>query len=505
MIRDGCKTALWTGIVAFALILSGAAIHAADTGKKSEKGSQAKEPAITHHALKIDGKTLKYTATAGYMPLKDDKGETQARMFYMAYQKDGANAEERPLTFCFNGGPGASSAWLHLGALGPKRVVFPEDGTVLPEDPRLTRNQHTWLTFTDLVFVDPIGTGYSHAVGDVDPKKYWSVQGDLDSVAEFIRLYITRNDRWLSPKYLAGESYGATRAGGLAGHLQDALNINLGGIVLISSALDFQTIAFAPNHDLPYALYLPSMTATAFYHERLKSSLQKSLQKTLAEVEKWAMSDYLAALAMGDALDRKRRREVAGKLARYTGLPKEDILEQDLRVGRGYFAKNLLRDQDRKVGLYDGRVKGIASHPERQGYAGSDPSAFMTKVPLRETFNHYVRHDLNWQTERKYHLLSGKVNRSWDWETKMGYPEVLGSLHEAMTRNPHMDVLMACGYYDMTTAYAGSKWVVRHLNLDPAVRKNVSFGFYRGGHMMYTYLPALKRFTRDARELFRKN
>jgi len=504
MTRNHFETAAWTGIVAFALILFGTSVQAAEkSGSSSKDGIPG--PAITHHTLKIDGETLKYTATAGYIPLKNDKDETQAYMFYMAYQKEGADAEDRPVTFCFNGGPGASSAWLHLGALGPKRVLFPENGTVLPEDPRLTKNKHTWLTFTDLVFVDPIGTGYSHAAEGVDPKKYWSVQGDLDSVAEFIRLYITRNHRWLSPKYLAGESYGATRAGGLASHLQDAHDINLDGIALISSALDFQTIAFAPNHDLTYALYLPSMTATAFYHKRLKSSLQKDLQKTLAEVEKWAMSDYLAALAMGDALEKKRRKEVASKLARYTGLQKKDVLEQDLRIGRGYFGKNLLRKDNRKVGLYDGRVTGIASHPERQRYGGYDPSAFMTKGPLRETFNHYIRNELEWRTERKYHLLSGKVNHSWDWQTKMGYPEVLGSLHEAMTRNPRMKVLMACGYYDLTTTYLGSKWVVRHLDLAPEVRKNVTFGFYQGGHMMYTYLPALKNLTQDARKLYSKN
>jgi carboxypeptidase C (cathepsin A) len=466
-------------------------------GKRS-----ASQPSVTHHTLEIKGESLRYRATAGYLPLTNEKGELQSKIFYVAYEKEEADAKGRPVTFCFNGGPGAASAWLHMGALGPKRTVFPEGGKVLPEKPELTDNQHTWLPFTDLVFIDPVGTAFSHAAEGVDPKQFWNVEGDLKSVGEFIRSYVAENGRWLSPLFLAGESYGATRAGGLSSHLQDTHDINLDGIMLISSVLNFQNIVFAPNHDLPYVLFLPTMTACAWYHGKLPPDLQRmELPEVLKRAGRWANTEYVSALTRGNSLSGAEMESTANALALYSGLPQGDILSHDLRITHRFFAKNLLTD--RKIGIKDGRVKGISLHPPMPHYGRYDPSLYLTKGPLRATILHYLRTELDWTSNRRYHLLSDRVHGAWDWQQTMGYPNVMSSLRKAMTRNPHMQVVLACGYYDLTTPYHASEWMVRHLDLDPELRDNISIRYYRAGHQMYTHFPALEKLTRDAAALIK--
>ena len=474
-------------------------------GSKPEKNggdtTGVPEPAVSSYTITVNGTELKYSATAGYMPLKSDEGKTKARMFYVAYRKKGSEPADRPVTFCFNGGPGASSIWLHMAALGPRYVPFPDRGTTLPDHPELETNPHTWLTFTDLVFIDPVGTGYSRAAEDVDPGQYWSLEGDLRSVGEFIRLYIGKNDRWASPTYVAGESYGATRAGGLAKYLQDEHNLYLDGLVLISSALDFQLLGFNRGTGITQALYLPSMAASARYHGKLPEDLPRDLPELLSEVETWALDTYLPALAKGDELSEQKKEAVAQTLSGYTGLPTEDIMERDLRVGERYFAKNLLRGKNRKLGLYDARVSAPAIHPERREYAGYDPSSFLTKGPLTRCFQHYVESELGWETDRRYITLSGQANHRWDWGQKMGFPEVVKDIRTAMMRDPHLRVLVACGYYDLVTAYGTSEWVVRHLDLAEPVRGNVRLEHYRGGHMMYTNPRAHRNLADDARAL----
>ncbi|MBX6315478.1 MAG: peptidase S10, partial [Isosphaeraceae bacterium] len=450
------------------------------------------EPIVTHHEVQIGGKRLKYTATAGLMPLRDAKGETEARIFFIAYTRDDVgDRARRPLMFSFNGGPGSSSVWLHLGALGPKRVVMPDE-PVIPAPPyRLVENGESWLDRTDLVFIDPVDTGYSRAVKPEQSKKYHGLQGDLESVGEFIRMYLTRYERWTSPLYLVGESYGTTRAAGLAGRLADE-GIAFNGIVLVSSALDFQTFLYGRVNEVPYVVYLPSYTATAWYHRKLPADLQRAeLRQVLTEVERWAEDEYRTALGKGDRLSADERKEVIRRLARYTGLSERFIDQNDLRISLPLFSKELLRDERRTVGRLDSRYKGIDEHPGTSS-PEFDPSMAAIRPAYTATFNQYIRTELGYKSDVPYHILGSNAGvGSWDWgPSGRGYPETAGALREALAKNPHMKVLVASGYYDLATPYAGTDYTLAHLKLDPTLRQNIRGETYEAGHMMYIHGPS---------------
>src|SRR5437016_2489788 len=316
-------------------------------------------PVITHHSINVGGKELRYTATVGMMPIKNRDGETEARIFFMAYTLDGvSDRQQRPLTFSFNGGPGSASVWLHMGALGPRRVPMNADGTMPAPPYHLVDNEHTWLDQSDLVFIDPVGTGYSRALRPEVASRFFSLQGDIESVGEFIRMYLTRSERWTSPLFLAGESYGTTRASALSGYLIGR-GIAFNGIVLISTIMNFETTDFASGNDLPYVMYLPSYAATAWYHKKLPRDMQsKSVQKVVAEAEEWAANDYTLALEKGDRLTTQERQETIAKLSRYTGLSTQFIDNANLRVSLNFFRKELLRDEKRSIGRLDARFKG---------------------------------------------------------------------------------------------------------------------------------------------------
>ncbi len=360
-------------------------------------------------------------------------GKPRAEIFYTAYVKDDAEKSPRGrVTFAFNGGPGAASMWLNLGALGPKRVQTADDGKSLPDPIQLVDNEFTWLEFTDLVFVDPVGTGYSRPAAGVEAKTFYNVEADVESAANFIRLYVTRNERWLSPKFLAGESYGGTRAAALSTELQNGLGMNLRGIVLISSVLDFQTISFDPGNDLPYALYLPGYTAIAWYHKKLPEDLQRlKLPEALAEAERWATEKYLPALAKGDSLTDEERGAVVKDLARYTGLPTPLLMKVNLRMTNRRFAKELLGDQNRVLGLMDGRVAGFDTNPAIP-HTEYDPSFYIQTVPFVACINAYLRSELKFETDLEYEYLSGEVSHEWKWgEAGEGY---LNELHDLLPR-----------------------------------------------------------------------
>src|SRR5579871_437316 len=330
------------GVVVAAALAAEAAVKEGEAGGGKEK-KEEEPPVVTHHEITVQGLPLRYTVTAGLMPIKNDKNETEATIFFMAYTRDdGGRADQRPLMFSFNGGPGSASVWLHLGAVGPKRVQMLEDGSLPPPPFRLVDNPQTWLDQTDLVFIDPVGTGYSRPAKPELGKKFWGLKGDIASVGEFIRLYLTRYARWSSPLFLVGESYGTTRAAGLAGHLIDQ-GIAFSGILLVSSILQFQTALFRPGNDLPYVLFLPTYTAAAWYHRRLAEPLLRDLKTTLEEVEEWAIGDYAAALAKGDLLTEDERQKVIARLARYTGLSETYIENCDMRIEIFRFCKELLR------------------------------------------------------------------------------------------------------------------------------------------------------------------
>jgi carboxypeptidase C (cathepsin A) len=483
--------------------------EASKSSPQTHEKSKVKEPSgekisITYHSIKVNGMTLNYTAMAGYLPMKDETGELKANIFFTSYIKgEEGDRSQRPITFAFNGGPGAASVFLHLGALGPKRIFLKEEKEAFPPPYRLIENAYTWLDITDLVFIDPVGTGYSRAASGEDPKRFWGVKEDIQSVGEFIRLYLTKFNRWLSPKFIAGESYGTTRAAGLSSHLQNKLGINLNGLILISEALNFQTIVFTPGNDLPYILFLPTYATTAWYHHKLSPEFQSNFQKTLVETEEFALGEYLVALAKGDALSEPQRNRIVEKLASYTSLSKTYIQKSNLRISRDDFTKELLHQEDLRIGVLDSRITGkYTPHDFIQ-----DPSVFLITGLLTATWNNYIKKELKYENDLPYQILSTKANESWDWSSAtggLGYVNVIDTLHQAMSENKYLKVFIASGYYDLDTPFFASKYAANHLDLDPKLRKNLTLTFYEAGHQMYTYLPALKKLKTDVEDFFRK-
>ncbi|MBS1812695.1 MAG: peptidase S10 [Acidobacteria bacterium] len=447
--------------------------------------------------MQIGGKELRYTVTTGFMPIKNaQSGETEARIFFMAYTLDEApDKAKRPLMFSFNGGPGSASVWLHLGALGPKRVKMQDEGWLPPPPYQLVNNEQTWLDQTDLVFIDPVGTGYSRAATPQLAQKFFGLQGDLDSVGEFIRMYLTRNERWASPLFLVGESYGTTRASGLSGLLVDK-GIAFNGVLLISTVMNFQTLLFAPGNDLPYQLMLPSYTATAWYHKKLSPDLQnKPLRQVLDESEKWATNEYALALLKGDRMTAQERQKAIDQMARYTGLSKEFIDNCNLRVELGRFNKELLRDQKTTTGRLDSRFKGTDSNNAGEG-PGFDPSMTAIRPPYTAAFYDYVRRELGFKSDLEYYILGGGVGR-WDWGVSNGYADTSVALRNAFNKNPFMKVFVAYGYYDMATPYFAAEYSIDHLNLSPTLRRNFTTAYYEAGHMMYIDTKSLAKLKND--------
>lgn len=473
-------------------------IAAQDKKPPSAKAEHLKEVlSTTHHSITIKGEKLDYTATAGNMLLKEEDGKVKASIFFIAYTRDGVkDLKKRPVTFTFNGGPGSSSVWLHMGAFGPKRVHMTDKGEALPPPYKLVDNEETLLDVTDLVFIDPPSTGFSRIAPGEKHKDFHGVQEDVKAVGEFIRLYTTRHRRWDSPKFLAGESYGTTRAAGLAGYLQDQLGMNLNGIMLVSAVLNFQTIRFDDGNDLPYILYLPTYTATAWYHKKLGAELQEDLRKALDEAEKFATTDYTLALMKGSKLTPSETKEIAGKVARLTGLSTDFVLRSNLRVPIFRFTKELLRGERRSVGRFDSRYKGI----DRDAAGESpdyDPSYAAIQGTYTATLNQYLRNELKFESDSPYEILTGKV-QPWNFETATNrYLNVSGSLRGAMTKNPHLKVLVANGYYDLATPYFATEYTFNHLNLDPSLVGNISMGNYEAGHMMYVHRASHRQFKRD--------
>jgi carboxypeptidase C (cathepsin A) len=454
-------------------------------------------PIVTHHEIHIGGKTLRYTATAGMMPLKNnDTGEVEAHIFYISYTLDGQQPERRPLTFSFNGGPGSASVWLHLGAIGPKRVRMQPDG-MMPAPPyQLVDNEYTWLDQTDLVFIDPVGTGYSRAVKRDQTKKFLGLRGDIESVGEFIRLYLGRSERWSSPLFLVGESYGTTRAAGLSGYLVEH-GIAFNGIMLISSILNFQTTDFTAGNDLPYVLFLPSYASAAWYHKKLGPDLQ-DFAKLRGEVEQWAAGGYAEALAKGDRLTPAERQDTIDHLARYTGLSKTYIDESNLRIDEPHFTKELLRDQRKTIGRLDSRFTGTSRSAvaERSEF---DPSMSAIRPPYTAMFNHYVRTELGYKSDLEYYILGGGFRfDEWDWGVQRGgFPDTAQALKDAFDKNPFMKLFVGSGYYDFATPYFATQYTLNHMALDPSQHARISLGYYGAGHMMYIQDSSLAELKRD--------
>lgn len=479
--------------------------------QKEKEGFPGDEISVTRHVLHVNGKPLRYKAVAGYMKMKDENQKLKSRIFYISYEKECEdNGRVRPLTFAFNGGPGSASPWVHFGTMGPKRVKMSDDGETLPPPYyEFLDNEQSWLQHTDLVFIDPIGTGFSRHEQDEKPEQFYGVQEDFKWVGDFIRLYITQNNRWLSPKFIAGESYGTFRAVGLAKYLQDNYGMDMNGLIFISSALNYLTFILGPGNDLPHILFLPTYTASAFYHKKLAPNLQENLQTTLREVEDWAINCYAPALLKGDALSSAERTEIIEKLSRYTSLPAEYIDENNLRISGRRFQKQLLRKERMVLGLYDSRFTGIEPDPSGDNIT-NDPSKFMLFGAYVSIINDYIRRQLNYTNDLPYAHLSRNVGRLWNWESGlqdrmgMGYVDVSETLRDLMCYNKYFKVFFANGYYDLCTPYFVNRYTSEHLGIPPVLRDNVIFKCYEAGHMMYIHTKSRKKLYEDVGEFFNK-
>lgn len=458
----------------------------------------------TQHVIHVNGQDLHYTAVAGTLLLMKDDGKPKASIFYISYSLDGADKTKRPITFAFNGGPGSSSVWLHMGALGPKRVELTPDGQAVPPPYRLVDNQDTALAFTDLVFIDPVTTGFSRNAPGEDPKQFHGLEGDIAEVGDFVRLYLTRNERWVSPKFLAGESYGTTRAAALSKYLLEEQGVYLNGITLISTILNFETARFAIGNDLPYILFLPTYTAAAWYHKKLSGDLQSGdLQHAVQEARKFAGGPYKDALMKGSELGAEGRKEMVQQVAKFTGLPPEYVDEANLRISIFRFTKELLRSEKLTVGRYDSRLEGVDldAAGERPEY---DPSYAAVQGAFTAAFNAYIRDELNWKTDMPYEVLTAKV-QPWNYsEFTNVYVDVAERLRSAMSQNQFMRVLQMNGYYDLATPFFATEYTFDHLGLDSKLRGNVAMGYCDAGHMLYLKQNCLDVLHRDMGEMYQR-
>jgi len=485
-----------------------APIHPAAAAEKGEAKAEAASPipdpvvSVTRHSGTFGGQRIAYTATAGETYLKDDKGNPKARIFSVAYVKDNPEPN-RPVTFLFNGGPGSGSVWLHMGAFGPKRVVLPDgakDDGAAPY--RIIDNPDSLLDATDIVFIAPVGTGFSTALGDTDPKDYWGVTKDAQSVAAFIRLWLGEHGRWNAPKFLGGESYGTTRSAAVAHELEGGYNdVALNGIILISTILDFGAQAEVPGNDMPYILYAPSMAAAARYHGKLADP-GASTADLVAQARAFAQGEYATALLKGTALQGAERAAVRAKLARFTGLS-EDFLERaDLRVSPGRFYKELLRDRGLTIGRLDARFTG--NYYDNAGeYADNDPSFYAIDGAYAAAVNAYVRGDLKYSPERQYVTIGGVGE--WDWELEGNYEakfykSVAPYIGTALRENSSLRVLVAQGWYDFATPFFGAEYALSRTGI-PADR--IEYHYYDAGHMMYVNTPDLVKLSGDIRSFIR--
>lgn len=471
--------------------------------EKSDKKEEKSDLVVTEHSVVIGQTHVEYKATAGKLHLKDDAGKTKASVFHIAYTaKDTLDLKTRPVTFCFNGGPGSSSVWLHLGMLGPQRIRFPDNASPLRPPYTLEENSLSLLDVTDLVFIDPVSTGYSRPSEGEDKSQFHGYEEDLRSVGQFIHDWTTKNQRWVSPKFLLGESYGGVRAAGLAGYLQDRYYMELNGVVLVSGVINFQTLRFGGSNDLPYSGFLPTYTATAWYHKQLSSELQAMpLSQVVKMAEDFASGEYAAALHKGAALPEAEYQSVAMQLSALTGLSVDFVLKAKLRIDMDRFAKELLRERARTVGRYDSRFLGIDRDNAGDGYE-YDASGAAIFGPFTATFNDYIRTQLEYKEDRVYEILTGNV-QPWSYRRFEGrYVDATDTLRKAMTANPYLKVFFACGYYDLATPHFAMKHTVDHLMLDDSLKGNIRFGFYEGGHMMYIYQPSLEMLRRDLVEFY---
>ena len=483
-----------TGLVLHFLLASALAAACLPAPTPAAAQDAAPEPPArwqTSHSIVAGGQTVEYDAVVTGITLTSDNGDAAAELWYTAYfRTNGAPARDRPLVFAYNGGPGSASFWLHMGIMGPRRVVTPDVGPQGAPPYPLEDNAHTILDIADIVMVDPIGTGFSHTLEGASGADYWGIDEDARSLAQFVRRFLSAHDRWNSPRYLLGESYGTTRSAVLAGHLQRA-NIDLNGIILVSSVLQFNTIQFAPGDDLPYIVNLPSYAITARYLDALPGESPPDLEAFMAEVEAWSLTEYATALLAAGNLDPAVRARVIEQMHQYTGLSRDFIDKSDLRVTAPAFEAELLRDEGRIVGRLDSRFTGPAG--DVLGARPShDPQSTAISSAYTSSFNSYLRSELGYDGDREYVPSGG--TRDWNWGRLGGggsfvrgggTPNVAPDLASAMRRNPELEVLLVNGIYDLATPYFAAVWTLDRMGLPPELRDNIERADFAAGHMMY--------------------
>ena len=460
---------------------------------------------ITKHSVVIGGKTINYTATAGALILKNDKEEPIALFGYTAYTKDDGSDAKRPVTFSYNGGPGSSSYWLHIGVIGPKKIVVndPEYNAAPPY--KFEDNTNSILDVTDIVMIDPVGTGLSHAVAKAKNKDFWGVDQDIKSISNFIKQYVTNNNRWNTPKFLLGESYGTMRSAGVVNYLQENLGMAMNGVILVSSVLDLRTLTFQQYDDLSYVLHLPTYAATAWYHNKI-SNKPTSLQAFIKDAEAFAEGEYASALMKGDHLTDAENENVLNKLAGFTGLSKEYLLRANLRVNEPQFAQELLRSEHMVVGRLDSRYTGISQNLLAES-ANTDPQSSAISPAFTSAFLSYYYGELKMDKKYNYHTSAYSAEGfDWDWKHKKSSgpdssdpstPNTAVDLAEAMSRNPGLKILVLNGYYDMATPFYATEYTFGHLALDKKLKSNIQLKYYPAGHMMYISATSANAFKKD--------
>jgi carboxypeptidase C (cathepsin A) len=449
------------------------------------------ESSVTDHTVKIGAQTISYKATAATILLKNEKEEPTALVYYTAYARtDTKDLSQRPVSFVYNGGPGSASVWLHMGAFGPKRVITSNAEPTPPPPYKVADNAGSLLDKTDLVFIDPVGTGFSHAVGKTQDKDFWGVDSDVKSLAEFITLYVSRNDRWNSPKFLIGESYGTFRSAALSNYLQNHDGMYFNGIVLISSVLNLGTISFNPGEDQPYIFYLPSYAATAWYHKALPNR-PDDVHALIDETRRFAVTEYASALMKGSKLEASEKTDIAKKISRYTGLSEDYLIKANLRVNLPQFMEELQRNRGLTTGRLDARFSGF-TYDLLGEYANSDPQSDAVTGAYTAAFNAYVRDDLKFGQDKKYRTGSDEAGNNWDWKHKIGEnygfpgsPNVEGDLVQALLTNPHLQIEVENGLYDLATPFFATEHTMEHLGLPERLQKNIRLQYYDAGHMMY--------------------
>jgi carboxypeptidase C (cathepsin A) len=487
--------------------------------------------ARSEHQLALGGAPIPYRAEADWLVLR--RGEKPiAEIFHVAYLRSDVPAELRPLAFVFNGGPGAASAYLHVGVVGPRRARFEPQGG-LPKPPaKLVDNAESWLEFTDVVFVDPVGTGFSRAIAEdaapgaaspartdaaaggkpekvtAQEKEFYGLERDLESLGEFIQGYLSKHRRWSSPVFVAGESYGGFRAGKLARKLQEGFGVGLNGAILISPALELGLLSPSDYSVISWVDVFPSLAVSAWRHGRSRAlPADAPLEKVLLDAERFACGELVSFLAQGDLHPAERRGPLLARIADYLGLPEALVVRSAGRVRASLFCRELLREERRVCGLYDAQITTVDPFPDRDSHEGPDPTLFAIERVFTGAINAHLRAGLNVQTEREYRLLSMDVNRAWRvdnsqhaFELQVGATD---DLRYALSLNPHMKVLVVHGYYDLVTPYFSSKRLIESMKLSESQRPSVTLHGYEGGHMFYTRDDSRAAFTADVRDFMR--